>query len=361
MKPHLRSAFLILSTVLSTHAASPAEDLVKKMIILDSHIDYPMESKGDGDPSKRTKGDFDFPRARKGGLKVAFMAIYISPEEDENGLAQQTADRLITFVESCVQRFPDQAALARTPAEVRKNAAEGKISLPMGMENGAPIAGDLANISAYYDRGIRYITLTHAKNNHICDASMDDAPKWNGLSPFGKRVVAEMNRVGMMIDVSHVSDDTIRQVAELTKAPIIASHSTCRALLVPGTLSARRNMPDDLIQLVAGTGGVVQIQFGRFSLRSPEVQRPQLKDVVAHIDHVVKLVGPDHVGLGSDFDGVEGSLPDELKDVSMYPNLVRELMKSGYSNEDIEKICGGNLLRVWSEVEAVAKSLHEAN
>jgi len=252
----------------------------------------------------------------------------------------------------------------------------------------------LENLRYFYSRGIRYITLTHSKNNHICDSSFDTERKWYGLSPFGKEVVAEMNRLGMMIDVSHVSDSTFYQVIRLSKAPVIASHSSCR-FFTPGW---ERNMSDEMIFLLAKNGGVIQINFGSMFLNS-ELQKKgdetraainkyfeehqlkpsdsvavdyarkyhdehptgyaDIKDVVEHINHVVQLVGVDYVGLGSDFDGVGDSLPTGLKDVSYYPNLIYKLLKKGYSEEDVRKICGENLLRVWSQVEKTAKDLQK--
>jgi membrane dipeptidase len=259
----------------------------------------------------------------------------------------------------------------------------------MGMENGAPIEDDLANVAHFHRRGIRYITLAHSKYNQICDSSYHKERRWNGLSPFGREVVREMNRVGIMIDVSHLTDATVRQVTALTSAPVIASHSSCRKF-TPGW---ERNMDDESIRLLARTGGVMQINFGsafldeaanRQSIKlwddlgafreqngldsdhprvkefraeyyrdSPKIYA-ELSDVVDHIDHVVKLVGIDHVGLGSDFDGVGDSLPPGLKDVSGYPNLIRALLERGYGEGEIRKICGDNLLRVWSEVERIA-------
>jgi membrane dipeptidase len=337
-----------------------AEQLAKKFLIIDSHIDYPEMYRKEDDPTKRVYGDFDFPRAVKGGLKAAFMAIYVPPGDEVKGIAQQTADTRIKMVESLAERWPEICALARTPAEIRKNAAAGKISLPMGMENGTPIEEDLANLARYYDRGIRYLTLCHMKNNQICDSSTDYAPTWNGLSPFGRKVVPEMNRLGMMIDVSHVSDETFTQVLALSKAPVIASHSSCRVFNSSKTFGYKRNLSDDMIMALAKNGGVIQINFGSEFLDDGYRETGEVASVVqvaAHINHAVKIAGVDHVGIGSDFDGIGNSEPSDLKDVSCYPNLIRELLKLGYSPEDIEKICGENLLRVWSEVERVAKEL----
>ncbi len=344
------------------------------------------------DISARTPdGNFDYPRAKAGGLNAPFMSIYVPSSYEMNG-AKQYADRCIDMVEKFARDWPDKFAIARSPADVRAQFRAGLISLPMGMENGAPLEGDLANLTYFHERGIRYITLVHAKDNHICDASFDKERKWNGLSPFGRRVVAEMNRLGIMIDVSHLSDSSFFQVLRLTKAPVIASHSSCR-YFTPGW---ERNMSDDMIRLLAANGGVIQINFGSAFL-TDDLQKKWVKewdeeeayfsrnerartdsaasafvhayrekndlgyadisDVVAHIDHVVRLVGADHVGIGSDFDGVGDSLPAGLKDVSDYPNLVYELLKRGYSEEDIRNICGENLLRVWTTVDQIAREL----
>ena len=276
-------------------------------------------------------------------------------------------------------------------ADQLKNFKEGKISLPMGMENGAPVGKDLSNVKYFYDRGIRYITLTHSKDNQICDSSGDTTRTWNGLSPFGKDVVKEMNRVGIMVDISHVDDSTFYQVMKLTKIPCIASHSSCRAFAP----TVRRDMTDDMIVTMGKHGGVIDVNFySAFlsgdvaaynkgleeNLRSRgftefdsatmnaveeynKTNPPPSTDVQTvanHIDHIVQLAGIDHVGLGSDYDGVGGgaNLPNGLKDVSQYPNLLYELLKRGYTESDIEKICSGNFLRVWRQVEeAAAKTM----
>jgi membrane dipeptidase len=388
----------------SASAASKADlqekavELAHKLIIVDTHIDVPwrLEESRDKqggiteDVAKRTaKGDFDWERAKQGGLDAPFMSIYV-PSKYETGGAYKMADRLIDMVEGFVKQSPDKFALAPSPQAVRANLAAGKISLCMGMENGSPIEHKLPNVKYFHDRGIRYITLTHGKDNHICDSSYDDKHTHKGLSEFGKKVVAEMNRVGIMVDVSHISDDAFRQVMEVSKVPVIASHSSCRHF-TPGW---ERNMSDEMIQALAKKGGVVQINFGSGFLDgeiqkqhseawkeieaelkkqklefNDEKAKPIIEEykknhpskvatvekVADHIDHVVKLAGAAHVGLGSDFDGVGDSLPTGLKDVSQYPNLVRVLLERGYSERDIEAILGGNLLRVWQEVEDHAK------
>lgn len=379
-----------------------ADELAHKFIITDGHIDVPYRLKEQGininaDNANvlvsTTEGDFDYDRAKKGGLDAPFMSIYIpSSYQEQADMGKALADSLINNVIAITQNLPDNFALANSPQEVEENFKAGKISLPMGMENAAPIGKDLANIQYFFDRGIRYATLTHGKDNQICDSSYDTTGTWGGLSDYGRTVVAEMNRVGIMVDISHVDDDTFYQVMELSKAPCIASHSSCR-YFTPGF---ERNMNDDMIKKLGEKGGVIQINYGSSFLDSAVVQANKARDaklkmtleeaglkesdeaakaviekfnqenpksyatlerVVDHIDHVVQLAGIDHVGIGTDYDGVGDSLPTGLKDVSSYPNLIFELLKRGYSEEDIEKICSKNVFRVWNQVAEVAKQL----
>ncbi|MGZ3458904.1 MAG: dipeptidase [Archangium sp.] len=374
--------------------------LARRVIIVDGHIDVPYRLKEklgpDGEPtediSQRTaQGDFDYPRAVEGGLDVPFMSIYIPAEYQEKGGAKALADLLIDMMEKIAARSPDKFAMARSVEEARHNARQGKVSFALGIENGAAIEDKLENVAYFQRRGVRYITLTHVQDNLLSDASFNTGKRtWNGLSPFGKQVVAEMNRVGIMVDVAHLSDDAIRQAVELSQVPVIASHSSCRHF-TPGF---ERNISDELIRAVAVKGGVVMINFGsRFLTQASKAYELQMddairafaqerglpldhadvkafahsyvrehpapharvEDVADHIDHVVKLVGIDHVGLGSDFDGVGPTLPIGLEDVSRYPNLFRVLLARGYSEADIEKIASGNVFRVWQQVEAYAK------
>jgi membrane dipeptidase len=302
------------------------------------------------------------------------------------------AEDLINIVDEIARAAPDKFAIALSPADVREHFAGGLMSLPMGMENGSPIEGELGNIEHFYNLGIRYITLAHGLSNHISDSSYDTNQQWNGLSEFGVEVVNEMNRLGIMIDISHVSDDAFWQVMEVSKVPAIASHSSARHF-TPGF---ERNMSDDMIKRLAESGGVIQINFGSSFItadaneysaqRRPASQafladHPELgyadlaiqftpqyeaehgplpfasiDDVLDHFDHVIALVGVDHVGIGSDYDGVGDSLPIGLKDVAAYPNLIAGLLRRGYSEADIQKILGENLLRVWSEVEDYANA-----
>ena len=368
-----------------------AKQIAWDSLIVDTHVDIPYRLSGKmEDISLSTEGgDFDYPRALEGGLNAPFMSIYVPARHQVIGDAKEFADGMIDMVEGFQEKWPDKFTLARSVADVQEAFEEGLIALPMGMENGAPIEGRLENLKHFFDRGIRYITLTHSKVNHICDSSYDSKRKWNGLSPFGRKLIPEMNRLGIMIDISHVSDETFDQVLELSDAPVIASHSSCRAF----TPDWERNMSDSMIRRLARNGGVIQIAFGssflkeeyrkRFSDRArqkeaflkknalennhPSVAKwlkdynrdlsfllADVTDVADHIDHVRELVGINHVGLGSDFDGVGATTPKDLKDVSQYPNLIQELLERGYSEVDVEKVLSGNLLRVWAKVEEVA-------
>jgi len=371
-----------------------ARQLAQKFLIVDTHIDVPYRLlRKMEDISVRTAdGEFDYVRAKFGGLNLPFMSIYVPAEYQKVGASiKPFTEKLIDMVVGFARDYPEKFALVSSTQDVLRKKSSGKILLTMGMENGAPLL-KLEDIAYYHQRGIRYVTLTHSKDNHICDSSYDTTRTWGGLSEYGKQVVAEMNRVGMMIDISHVSDSTFYQVLRLTQAPVIASHSSCRAF-TPGF---ERNMSDDMIRLLAQNGGVIQINFGKsflsaaYQAKANELRKNILaylaehnlsftdsaaqayikavrdtanmpvvtvEDVASHIDHVKKLVGVDYIGIGSDFDGVSGELPVGLSDVSMYPNLIYELLKRGYSDEDIRKICGGNLMRVWASVEKVAKRL----
>lgn len=367
--------------------------LAEKYLIVDTHIDVPWRLKKNmEDVGESTeKGQFDYPRAKEGGLNVPFMSIYIPASVDEEGGATALADELIDLVENIVNTHPDKFALSASTTSIEENFKNGKISLALGMENGGPIAGDFKNLKHFYDRGIRYITLTHSKSNHISDSSYDDNKRWDGLSEFGEKLIPEMNRLGVMVDISHVSDAAFYDVVRISKVPVIASHSSARHF-IPGF---ERNMDDDMLLALAKNGGVMQLNIGStfISRKSREssnltgkmgklyleehgldpdseagkaaivkvkLEYPLLyagmDDVLDHIDHVVKLTGIDHIGVGSDFDGVGDSLPVGFKDVSDYPAFIDGLLSRGYSEVDIEKILGGNIMRVWREVESFAHS-----
>jgi len=377
-----------------------ATEMARNTIMVDGHVDLPYRMKVGGftlqreilDVSVRTDGgNFDFPRSREGGLDAPFMSIYIpAGNQLTPGASKALADSLILMTERIAKTYPDKFAMAYSPADIEANFAKGIISLPMGMENGAGLEDDLANVAYFHSRGIRYVTLTHGKDNLIGDASYDTTGTHGGLSEYGEQVVKEMNRVGIMVDLSHVSDNTFKDALAITKAPIIASHSSVRKF-TPGF---ERNMSDELIQAMAKNGGVMMINFGgtfidsAYAAGSSKVRDhlvnymaennlsrtdsafeayaaayaaannpfPTVQRVADHIDHVKNLVGIDYVGLGSDFDGVGDSLPTGLKDVSMYPNLIAELLKRGYSKEEIEKIGYKNVFRVWNAVQDYAAS-----
>lgn len=370
--------------------AAHANEIAQNSIIIDTHIDVPYRlEEGWEDVSVATEGgDFDYPRAVAGGLNVPFMSIYTPAGLEAEGRSKEVAETLIDLVNRIVAESPDKFAIALSPADVEAQFQAGLISLPMGMENGSPIEGDLANVQHFFDRGIRYITLAHGLSNHISDSSYDENKQWDGLSEFGVEVVKEMNRIGIIVDISHVSDAAFWDVMEIATAPAIASHSSARNF-TPGW---ERNIADDMIVRLAENGGVVMINYGSAFLTQNaqdygenkreamtayleengieiseeasaafdaifEAERgtypyATLDETLDHFDHVVKLTSIDHVGIGSDYDGVGDSLPVGLKDVSSYPALVEGLLGRGYSDEDIKKILGGNLLRVWLEVEA---------
>ena len=378
-----------------------ADSLAHAYLITDGHVDLPyrlkvqnfrLEREMLGIPIETEEGDFDYVRAVEGGLDAPFMSIYIpSSLQEEPGAAPALADSLIDMVKGIAEAHPNNFRIATSPDDLERNFREGVMSLPMGMENGAPIEDQLRRVAEYFDKGIRYITLTHAKDNLISDSSYDTTAINGGLSAFGEEVVREMNRVGIMVDVSHISDSAFWDVMEVTDVPVIASHSSVREF-TPGF---ERNMNDEMIERLGANGGVIQINFGstfldgalrerQDSLRevlsarlvdagleySSEEAQPMIDSfqqenptlysdvemVANHIDRVVELAGIDHVGLGSDFDGVGDSLPTGLKDVADYPNLIYVLLKRGYTDEDIEKILSGNVLRVWRAVEAASSA-----
>jgi membrane dipeptidase len=371
---------------------SKAKVLAHKNIIVDGHVDLPfrlkiknfrLEKEYLGIPIKTKDGDFDYERAKKGGLTAPFMSIYIPASyTPDNG--KKLADSLINMINYIADNQTKYYKIASTPNEVNDIFLSGRIALPMGMENGSPIA-NLDDVNYFRKRGISYVTLTHSLNNQICDSSYDTLRKWNGLSPFGYEVIQRMNEVGIMVDISHVSDSTAMDVLAYTKIPVIASHSSVRKY-TPGF---ERNMSDDILLKLKSNGGVIMINFGtdfldgeksaynkktkkeisellkaknikedskegkeiinNMSKASP-TQFADVQKVADHIDHVMTLIGEDHIGLGSDYDGVGDSLPKGLKDAEDYPNLLAELLKRGYTESQIEKICYKNLFRVWNKV-----------
>ncbi len=368
-----------------------AAALARSTLLVDTHIDVPFRLyRNPEDVSIATPdGDFDYPRAAAGGLDALFMSIYIPADVDAAGEARPFADGLIDAVETLAIDHPGKFAIATCTGDIATLKGTGKLAFAMGMENGGPIEGSLDNLDHFLARGIRYVTLTHSRSNHIADSSYDLNERWGGLSPFGKTLVPAMNQRGAMIDVSHVSDRAFWQILDLSDVPVIASHSSLRHY-TPGF---QRNMNDAMVKALGDNGGVIQINFGsgfltaaareysnareqatlRFRAseglangdprllafaRTYTQKNPypfaDLDDVLDHIDRAVDLAGIEHVGIGSDYDGVGDSLPSGLKDVSEYPNLIAGLLDRGYSETDITKILSGNLMRVWGEVEAYA-------
>ena len=390
------SILFVLTACLDTDKRTTALELAKNSIIVDGHIDVPYRVLREWEDVTKatTGGDFDYPRAIKGGLNAPFMSIYTPASLAAEGKSKERANELITLVEKIVSLAPDKYAIATSPSQIREQFKQGLISLPLGMENGSPIEGKIENLAYFFNKGIRYITLAHSLSNQISDSSYDSNKAHDGLSGFGEEVVREMNRLGIIIDISHVSDAAFWDVMDITKVPVIASHSSARHF-TPGF---ERNMDDDMIVRLAENGGIIMINYGSafvteeanqyntkrsdawekflspedgtpIDMYNPELRNDRdafnkqyaelnpypfatLEQTLDHFDHVVKLTGSvDFVGIGSDYDGVGNTLPIGLKDVSSYPNLINGLMQRGYSNDDIKKILGENLLRVWSEIE----------
>jgi len=372
------------------------ENVHRSAILIDTHNDIPsftVTGLDIGEPSTLTMTDL--PRMKKGGMGAEFFSVFVSAEYvDGNHAAKRTLDMIDTVKHDIIERYPNDFLYATTVADVREARRQHKIAALMGIEGGHAIEDDLRLLRRFYELGVRYMTLTHFNSNHWADASGDPKEPNHGLSPFGKEVVQEMNRLGMMVDISHTSDATFWAALETSKAPIIASHSSCRAIS-----NVPRNMSDEMIVALAKKGGVIQINFDCGYLNpdavapaaaqmaklgplftelstkyanDPAAMRSALaealkanadprihatvKDVVKHINHVVDIAGIGAVGLGSDFDGV-ACVPEDLNGVDKWPNLTRALLEEGYSREDIVKIYGENLLRVMAQVEKVSASL----
>jgi len=335
-----------------------ADSIHERVLTVDSHVDTPLYMNFTGfDPGIRHDepgSQVDFPRMKEGGLDAAFFAVFavqgkLTPEGYEK--AQQTALQTFAVIEASLAQYPNLAELALTPDDAYRIAKAGRRAIFIGMENGYPIGRDLSLIQKFYGRGARYITLCHLSNNDICDSSTGpDDSEDNGLSAFGRQVVAEMNRLGMMVDISHASDKTVLDVLDASTAPVIASHSSARAVY-----DHLRNLSDELIKKIADRGGVVQatIEYVKDHDPNDPAELPTVAEFIDHIDHIVRVAGIDHVGIGSDFDG-GGELAD-LHDVSQMKNITRELVKRGYTAAQIEKIWGGNLMRVFREVQESAE------
>jgi membrane dipeptidase len=359
-------------------------------MLFDGHNDLPWRLRTEGDSAltkldlsqRLSTGQTDIPRLREGGVKAQFWSVYI-PSEHSN--PARTVTEQIDLVRRMADRYPDAFEMAYTADDIERIVRAGKVASLIGIEGGVAIENSLAQLRAFYTLGARYMTLTHNTTLDWADAATDN-PKHDGLTPFGERVVKEMNRLGMLVDISHVSPATMADALRVSQAPVIASHSSAYAIC-----PSPRNVPDDILKAVKQNGGVVMVNFysgfivpesGRkmralmqemrakypdrkermkaleawYDTEGGKLSRGSYRDVADHIDHIVKTAGIDHVGIGSDFDGITMS-PVGLENVSCYPRLTDELLRRGYSESDIHKILGTNALRAFREAENVAKRL----
>ena len=373
-----------------------ADKIHSSILTVDTHCDTPLEfgEQGFDIGIWNNTGCIDFPRMKAGGLHAEFFAAYTAqgPRNDSGYLkANNRALSLINQIYENVDKYNSMAEIAYTADDAYRIKKSGKIAVYIGVENGYPISRDITKVKDFYDRGARYITLSHTRNNDICDSSNDaSGAEHNGLSEFGKQVIQEMNKLGMMIDVSHISDKSFYDVLALTKTPVIASHSSCRALC-----HNPRNLTDEMLLALKENGGVIQICilsaylitieddpemlrslaelnsiYGNYDTISDEAKKNMLReeyrdirkryerhatvsDIVDHIDHVAQVIGIDYVGIGTDFDG--GGGVEGCKDASEMKNITIELLRRGYSKNDIEKIWNGNIMRVMRQVERAAE------
>lgn len=375
-------------------------------LIVDTHADTPQRFLDEGFDIGSTDandiGHISLDKARRGNLGAEFFSIWVEPETNQGHYAQHTFD-LIDSVYEQAARHPDRMMMAFSVADIERARKEHKLAALMGIEGGHSIENDIRLLRDYYRLGVRYMTLSWSNTNEWADSSGDITDEkikhHNGLTDFGKQVVLEMNRLGMMVDISHVADKTFWDTIATTKAPVIASHSSSRALV-----DAPRNMTDDMLRAVAKNGGVVQVNFfngfidqtfrsdmeGQAKDQAAAVQkyvdhlkadgkpvsyvdldriqrewmamipRPPLKSLIDHIDHIAKVAGVDHVGLGSDFDGVSGATPQGMDSAADLPKITQALLDRGYNAEDIKKILGGNLMRVFREVERVSREMQSS-
>jgi membrane dipeptidase len=378
--------------VLSLEDPAPVSERARRVhesgLLLDGHNDLPWRLRAEGDMAfeksdlsrRLDSGQTDIPRLREGGVKAQFWSVYI-PDNLPNPARIVTEQ--IDLVHRMVERYPDAFGMAYSADDVERVVKEGKIACLIGIEGGVAIEGDLALLRGFYRQGARYMTLTHGSTLPWADSATDE-PESDGLSPFGERVIREMNRLGMLVDLSHVSPATMEDALRVSKAPVIFSHSSAFAVA-----PHPRNVPDAVLEKVKANGGVVMVNFfsgfvvpeyaresakARAELRAQhpdkkdyaralnawyrthKFPRGTVSDVADHVDHIVKVAGIDHVGIGSDFDGVT-SVPVGLEDVSCYPRLTEELLRRGYSESDLHKILGGNALRVFREAGRVAEEL----
>ena len=375
-------AFCRFAVVLAVHSATTlaADNFVRPVVVLtpeaveihsagmlfDGHNDLPWEVREKGNSSfdaldiskPQPSIHTDIPRLRKGGLKAQFWSVYVPSEHDKTGDALLQTLHQISIVKTMMQRYPETFELASTADDIERIVKTGKVASMMGVEGGYSIEGELSNLERLYDEGCRYMTLTHSKSLQWADSATDESV-CHGLSEFGKDVVLEMNRLGMMVDLSHVSPETMKAAIETSKAPVMFSHSSARAIN-----DHPRNVPDEVLPLVAKNGGVIMVNFySGFIVPTSQLKENQeacgnLHDVVDHIEHLVKHAGIDHVGIGSDYDGV-GRLPEQLESVATYPLITQELLNRGFDKTSIHKILGTNIMRVLRQAEVVAKSMKQ--
>lgn len=371
-----------------------AREVHASAMLVDGHNDLPWAFREQGTPSfskldiakSQPKLHTDIPRLREGGVKAQFWSVYVPASTRLRGESLQVTLEQIEFVHQMVKHYPDVFELCLTTDDIERAIAKGKIASMIGMEGGHSIENSISVLRRLYDLGARYMTLTHSATLDWADSATDDA-KHGGLTKFGEEIVLEMNRLGMLVDLSHVSDDTMRDVFRITKAPVIYSHSSARAIG-----NHPRNVPDDVLPLVRKNGGVIMVNFysgfiapdaadrrrqrdqqklaweksGKSEQEVDELTaawdkknplpRGSIHDVVDHIEHLIKNCGVDHVGIGSDYDGI-GTVPVQLEDVSTFPLITQELLNRGHSAEDIRKIMGDNVMRVFRAAERVAKSM----
>jgi membrane dipeptidase len=411
MKNKLLLSFVLVASLAAaqnaakseTVVSAPARKIQDAAIVVDTHADTPQrfldENFDIGSIDPNDAGHISLDKARRGNLGAEFFSIWVDPETNQGHYARHTFD-LIDSVYEQAGRHPDRMMMAFSVADIERAHREHKLAALMGIEGGHSIENDIRLLRDYYRLGVRYMTLSWSNTNEWADSSGDmDDPKvqhHNGLTDFGKQVVTEMNRLGMMVDISHVADKTFWDAIATTKAPVIASHSSARALV-----DAPRNMTDDMLRAVAKNGGVVQVNFfngfidddfrkammaqskdqaaaiQKFTdqMRAEgktvsyididrierewmaKIPRPPLKSLIDHIDHIAKVAGIDHVGLGSDFDGVSGATPSGIDSAADLPRITQALLDRGYKADDITKILGGNLLRVFGDVERVSREM----
>jgi membrane dipeptidase len=379
----IRGLIVFLPAFAQTRAVTDAEvqKVHKSALLIDTHNDITSKTVDGYDiGTAKNDGHTNLTALKEGGVGAQFFAVYVSASYvNGNHSARRTLEMIDTVRHDIIARYPNDFVFATTADDIERIHKQGKIAALMGIEGGHAIEDSLRLLRDYYALGIRYMTLTHVNTNNWADSSGDinkpGVERHNGLTDFGKQVVREMNRLGMMVDISHVADKTFWDALEVSSAPIFASHSSCRALS-----NVPRNMTDEMIVALAKKGGVVQVNFscGFLSQKSEDASKAfvathdvskmekdptalaeyqksvppaTLADVVAHIDHIVKIAGINAVGIGSDFDGI-GCAPQGLEDVAKFPNLTRALLEKGYSADDIRKIYGGNTLRVMRAVEA---------